>query len=91
VVEFAALGVPSELGEEEVLVAVVARSGVNLALPELYQYACERLAPLKRPRYLVSVDSLPHTGSMKIAKFRLKPDLKDLVARAADFSPSSSS
>ncbi|MFM7254052.1 MAG: class I adenylate-forming enzyme family protein [Betaproteobacteria bacterium] len=89
VLECAAVGVPSDLGEEEVLVAIVARSGSSLDLPALYAYACERLAPLKRPRYLVSVDSLPHTGSMKIAKFRLKPDLKDLMARATDFSPSS--
>jgi crotonobetaine/carnitine-CoA ligase len=86
VLECAALGVPSELGEEEVLVAVVGRVGVKPSLADIRAYACARLAPLKQPRYLVLVDSLPHTGSMKIAKFRLKPDLKDLLARATDFS-----
>lgn len=86
VLECAALGVPSELGEEEVLVAVVPRPGAQPSLAAVHAHACARLAPLKQPRYLVLVDSLPHTGSMKIAKFRLKPELGALLARATDFS-----
>jgi hypothetical protein len=33
---------------------------------------------------VVLVDSLPHTGSLKIAKFRLKP-ADELIRRATDF------
>lgn len=84
VLECATIGVPSEFGEEEVLCAVVARPGTTPTPQSLHQHACARLAPHKRPRYIVLVDSLPHTGSMKIAKFRLKP-ADELLARATDF------
>jgi acyl-coenzyme A synthetase/AMP-(fatty) acid ligase len=51
----------------------------------VYAYALNQLSPIKRPRYIVMVDSLPHTGSMKIAKFRLKP-ADNLRRLATDFS-----
>ena len=84
VLECATIGVPAELGEEEVLCAVVAKPGARLTPQEVHAHACARLSPLKQPRYVVLVDSLPHTGSMKIAKFRLKP-ADELLARATDF------
>ncbi|MEY2730101.1 MAG: long-chain-fatty-acid--CoA ligase LcfB [Pseudomonadota bacterium] len=82
--ECATIGVPSVLGEEEVLCAVVPRAGTALTPQAVHAHACQRLAPLKRPRYVVLVDSLPHTGSMKIAKFRLQP-ADELLRRATDF------
>lgn len=82
--ECATIGVPSELGEEEILCAVVPRPGTSLTPEALHVHACSRLSPIKRPRYLVLVDELPRTGSMKIAKFRLKP-ADALLARAHDF------
>ncbi|MFZ9433252.1 MAG: class I adenylate-forming enzyme family protein [Burkholderiaceae bacterium] len=82
--ECATIGVPSDLGEEEVLCAVVPKPGSPLTPQGVYAHACRRLAPIKRPRYVVLVDELPHTGSMKIAKFRLKP-ADALLARATDF------
>jgi len=84
VLECATIGVPSELGEEEVLCAVVARPGSPLTEQAVHAQACRTLAPIKRPRYIVLVDSLPHTGSMKVAKFRLQP-ADALVRRAVDF------
>jgi len=44
------------------------------------------LSPLKWPRYVVLVESLPHTGSMKIAKFKLKP-AQHLLDKATEFKP----
>jgi crotonobetaine/carnitine-CoA ligase len=82
--ECATIGVPSELGEEEVLCAVVAKPGTALTPAAVHAHACAQLAPIKQPRYVVLVDELPHTGSMKIAKFRLKP-ADALLARATDF------
>ena len=82
--ECAAIGVPAELGEEEILVAVVPRPGANVTPQQIHAHAVERLSPIKQPRYIVLVDSLPHTGSMKIAKFRLKP-ATDLRQKATDF------
>ena len=60
------------------------KPGSPLTPQGVYAHACGRLAPIKRPRYVVLVDELPHTGSMKIAKFRLKP-ADALLARATDF------
>ena len=83
--ECAAIGVPSELGDEEVLVAVVPRKDANPSTKDIMDHAKIHLSALKLPRYIVMVDSLPHTGSMKIAKFKLKP-ATDLLRRATDFS-----
>lgn len=83
--ECAAIGVPSELGDEEVLVAVVPRKDANPSPEDIMKHAKIHLSALKLPRYIVMVDNLPHTGSMKIAKFKLKP-ATDLLRRATDFS-----
>ena len=85
VLECAALGVPSDLGDEEVMIAVVKKAGEDLTCEEIMAHARHTLSPLKRPRYVVLVPELPHTGSMKIAKFKLKPHLKDLMAQSNEF------
>lgn len=85
VLECAAIGVASELGEEEILLAVVPRPGTQITPEIVHAYAQQKLSPVKRPRYIVMVESLPHTGSMKIAKFRLKP-ATNLRQQATDFS-----
>ena len=75
----------SDLGEEEILLAVVPRPGTTITPEAVHAYAQLQLSPIKRPRYIVMVESLPHTGSMKIAKFRLKP-ADHLRRQATDFS-----
>jgi crotonobetaine/carnitine-CoA ligase len=85
ILECASIGVASDLGEEEILLAVVPRPGTAITPKAVHAYAQVHLSPIKRPRYIVMVDSLPHTGSMKIAKFRLKP-ADNLRRQATDFS-----
>jgi len=85
ILECASIGVPAELGEEEILLAVVPRPGTHITPELVHAYALKQLSPIKRPRFIVMVDSLPHTGSMKIAKFRLKP-ADNLRRLATDFS-----
>jgi carnitine-CoA ligase len=85
ILECASVGVAAELGEEEILLAVVPRAGTQITPADVHAYALNQLSPIKRPRYIVMVDSLPHTGSMKIAKFRLKP-ADNLRRLATDFS-----
>jgi len=85
ILECASVGVASDLGEEEILLAVVPRPGTTITPEVVHAYALLHLSPIKRPRYIVMVDSLPHTGSMKIAKFRLKP-ADNLRRQATDFS-----
>jgi crotonobetaine/carnitine-CoA ligase len=68
----AAIPVPSELGEDEVMACVVLREGAALAPGDLIGYCDERLARFAVPRYLEFVDELPLTPSGKVEKYRLR-------------------
>ncbi|HXF66752.1 MAG TPA: AMP-binding protein [Burkholderiales bacterium] len=81
--EAAAIPVPSELGEDEILAVVVPKPGCPLAAEEIARWCRERLAPAKVPRYVLLVDELPHTPTHKVAKHVLRAD-PSLRARAAD-------
>ena len=72
--EAAAIPVPAELGEDEILVAVVLKPGQALSAQEIAQWCRERLAPQKVPRYVVFADELPHTPTHKVAKMALRGD-----------------
>jgi carnitine-CoA ligase len=71
VLESAVVGVPSELSEEEVKAYVVAAAGAELDFAALRDYASERLAAFKVPRYWQQIDELPRTPTARIAKHRL--------------------
>lgn len=81
--EAAAIAVPSELGEDEILIAVVLKPGFNLSAEEIAQWCRERLAAMKVPRFVAIVDGLPHTPTHKVAKAALRSDAR-LRARAVD-------
>ena len=83
VLEAAAIGVPSELGEDDILVAVVPRPSAQIEVAEIIDWCRKHLAPMKVPRYVVFMESLPHTPSHRVAKHRLKAQ-PDLMARAVD-------
>ena len=83
VAEAAAIAVPSPLGEDDILIAVVARPGMAVSPAEIAAWCGERLAAIKRPRYVLITDSLPHTPTHRVAKYRLKQD-PDVLARAVD-------
>ncbi|WP_353090563.1 AMP-binding protein [Methylibium sp.] len=87
IAQVAAIGVPSELGDEEILVAVVARSGRVLSHEEVAAWCRERLAPMKQPRFILLTDSLPHTPTHRIAKHVLRQDLARL-SQAREMAPS---
>ena len=72
VLECAAVGVPSELEDEDVKVAVVVRSGTTLEPPDLVAFCEERLPRFMVPRYVEVVDALPRTPTDKIAKYQLR-------------------
>ncbi|MPZ49425.1 MAG: AMP-binding protein [Dehalococcoidia bacterium] len=82
VAEAAALAVPSDLGEDEILVAVIAASGASPAASEIAAWCAQRLAPAKVPRYIAYVESLPHTPTHRVAKYQL--DKAALLAAAID-------
>ncbi|MDX3907393.1 MAG: AMP-binding protein [Pigmentiphaga sp.] len=74
VFESAALAVPSELGEDEILVVVAPRPGAALAAADIAGWCRERLAAIKVPRYVALIPELPHTPTHKIAKNLLRDD-----------------
>ena len=81
--EVAAVGVPSELSGEEILVAIVINANATLTASEVVAWCSERLAKIKIPRYVLFVDELPHTPTYKVAKNVLKAD-PDLIKKAID-------
>jgi carnitine-CoA ligase len=81
--EAAAIAVPAELGEDEILVAVVLKPGQNATARDIADWCRQNLAPQKVPRYVVFVDDLPHTPTHKVLKQELKKDAT-LKARATD-------
>ena len=83
VFEVAAIPVPSELGEDEILVAVVLKPGAKLTAHEIAQWCAERLAAMKVPRFVTFVDELPHTPTHKVLKSQMKSDTS-LRERAVD-------
>lgn len=86
VVEAAAIPVPSELGEDEILACVVPRAGQALTPGDIAEWCRARLAPMKVPRFVLITDHLPHTPTHKINKQMLKADVS-LKARAVDLQP----
>ena len=83
ILEAATVAVPSELGEDDILVAVVCRPGMTLGANEVADWARARLAAIKVPRYVLFCDDLPHTPTHRVAKFKLKAD-PTLQSRAID-------
>lgn len=83
VAEAAAIAVPSPLGEDDILVAVVVRPGMQATAQEIADWCRARLAAHKVPRYVLFLDGLPHTPTHRVAKFKLKGD-RTLVPRATD-------
>jgi carnitine-CoA ligase len=85
VADVAVIGVPSELGEEEILAAVVRKADATTSAPLVGQWVAARLTPAKVPRFVAFVDAIPYTPTHKAAKHRLKED-RDLLAGAIDLS-----
>ena len=86
--EAAAIAVPAELGEDEILMVVVPRPGMRITAEEVAGWCAEHLARMKVPRYVVFSDDLPHTPTHRVAKHKLKAD-KALIARATDLTSAS--
>ena len=73
VAECAVVGVPSEMGEDEILVAVVP-DGEPFDPAELVAFCEERTARFQVPRYVRFVAALPRTQTQRVEKYRLRAD-----------------
>lgn len=72
--EAAAIAVPSEHGEDEVMVVVIAAAGRSLDPAELVEFLVPRMAHFMVPRFVRIVDELPRTPTMKVRKVVLREE-----------------
>ncbi|KAA9157336.1 AMP-binding protein [Amycolatopsis acidicola] len=68
----ACIGVPSELGEDDVKVVVIRDDDSGLTEPELLAYLIEHLPRFMVPRYIEFTDGLPRTPTGKVRKAELR-------------------
>lgn len=82
--EVAVVPVPDPARGEEVKAIIVTRPGVELTAPQVLDWARDRLARFKVPRYVEFRTELPYTGSGKIAKAALRKEPNPLNADVFD-------
>jgi crotonobetaine/carnitine-CoA ligase len=70
--EAAAVAVPSELAEDEVLVVVSLAEGSSLEPADLIRFLIPRMAHFMVPRYVRLLDELPKTPTQKVQKHVLR-------------------
>jgi carnitine-CoA ligase len=71
--ECAAIGVPSELGEQDIKVFVVRRPGSDLTAATLIEHVRGRCADFMVPRYVEFLEELPRTeATQKVKKSELR-------------------
>jgi crotonobetaine/carnitine-CoA ligase len=74
VLEAAAYGVASELSEEEVMIAVVAKPDHHVPVEDLIAHCAQNLPHFAVPRYVRFLPELPKTPSQRIEKYRLRSE-----------------
>lgn len=68
----AAYGIPAELGDEEVVIAVVPQPDTTIDVPDLLEWAADKLGRYAMPRFVDIVEALPMTPTGKIEKYKLR-------------------
>jgi carnitine-CoA ligase len=72
IAEAAAVGVPSELGEDDILLIVTLRPGATLDCAELLDFCAARMPYFCVPRFVEAVDELPKNVIGRIRKDLLR-------------------
>ena len=70
--ECAAFGVPSDLGEDEVMIWVKPRPGKNLDPKDLIRHCSDNMAHFMVPRYVDLVDEIRRTETLRVIKTEMK-------------------
>ena len=84
--EVGCIGIPSDMGEEDILAVVALRPGAQVLPAELAAHCRAHLSRHKVPRHFVFRDALPKTPTQKVAHHRLRAD-PDLLADAVPGGP----
>ncbi len=74
VLECAAVGVPSEVGEEEIKICIVLKESQVLAPEELISFCEEKMPYYMVPRYVEFRTSFPRTPTERVEKYKLKSE-----------------
>ncbi len=74
VLESCVVGVPSDVGEDDVKAVAVLKSGAQLTPEELIAWCEPRLAYFAIPRYVAFRDELPKTPSERVEKYKIKSE-----------------
>lgn len=74
IAEVAAIGVPSPLGEDDVMVCVVPSPDVALEVVELMDFCCQQLPYFAVPRYVDLRSSLPKNAVGRVLKHELRAE-----------------
>jgi len=72
VAEAAVVGIPSELGDEEILVAVVMKPDREFEARALAEYLVPRMPHYMVPRYIRTLRELPRTPTNKVKKVEIR-------------------
>ena len=72
--EAAAYAVASEVGEDDVMIAVAPVDGQRIDERELVEFLSERMAYFMVPRYIRTLDELPKTPTAKVMKHVLRSE-----------------
>ena len=80
--ESAVVGVPAEVGEEEILAVIVPRAA-NVDLPALVAYLQEQLPRFAVPRFFAISDRLPKTATGRVKRH----ELAEFLSGAVDMHP----
>jgi crotonobetaine/carnitine-CoA ligase len=70
--EVAAIPVPSELGEDDVMVWVVPRPGAGVDPAQLVAFCEQQMGRYMVPRFVEVVEQLPKTPTSRIEKYKLR-------------------
>lgn len=74
VFESAAIAVPSDIGEDEVMVCIVLKKGESISAFDIIRYCYQEMALFMVPRYLRFIECLPKTSTERVKKFILRED-----------------
>ena len=74
VLEAAAIAVPSDVGEDEVMLVLALVAGGTLDPAELLRFLEPRMAHYMLPRYVRVISAMPKTPTAKIEKHRLRAE-----------------
>lgn len=74
VAEAAVVGIPSELGDEDILVAVVAKANQSIDAQKLIEYLIPLMPHYMVPRFVRILDELPKTATNKLMKYAIRDE-----------------